>query len=203
MQENKKILRRIYFKGKLTTIDSIISLYNTMFVYQLFRILIMLIIFTYFLGTFWYLLSIEQTMPEDGDTWYTTFIEGNYDQPSDQLIVSLYYSLTMLSTVGYGDLFPISNLEMIVGVICMWMGVASFSVIMDQFSQCQEDFDFQMGDPDRKEFFDEWLILLQRFVPKGANSIPSSLINHMESDFNFYQLTDRNQYFNDHTQEFV
>ena len=37
----------------------------------------------------------------------------------------------MLSTVGYGDLFPISNLEMIVGVICMWMGVASFSVIMD------------------------------------------------------------------------
>lgn len=81
-------------------------------------------------------------MPEDGETWYTTFIEGNYDSPSDQLIVSLYYSLTMLSTVGYGDLFPISNLEMIVGVICMWMGVASFSVIMDQFSQCQEDFDF-------------------------------------------------------------
>ena len=61
----------------------------------------------------------------------------------------------------------------------------------------------QMGDPDRKEFFDSWLILLQRFVPKGAPSIPRSLIDHMESDFNFYQLTDRNQYFRDHTQPMV
>ena len=105
----------------------------------------------------------------------------------------------MLSTVGYGDLYPISNLEKIVGVFCMWIGVAVFSVIMEQFSECQVDFDKQMGDPDRKEFFDAWLLLLQRFVPRGAPSIPPSLINHMESDFNYYQKTDRNQYFKDHT----
>ena len=103
------------------------------------------------------------------------------------MVVSLYYALTMLSTVGYGDLYPISNLEKIVGVFCMWIGVAVFSVIMEQFQECQEDFEKQMGDPDRKEFFDAWLLLLQRFVPKGAPSIPSSLINHMEADFNFFQ----------------
>jgi hypothetical protein len=49
-----------------------------------------------------------------------------------------------------------------------------------------------MGDPDRKEFFGEWLILLHRFVPIGYPALPSSLIAHMESDFNFYQLSDRN-----------
>lgn len=133
VQENKKILRGIYFKGKVTTIESIINLYNSVFMYQLFRILILLVLFTYFLACFWYLMAWSQESPVvgDGATWYTTFIEGNDYDKTDKLIVSLYYSLTMLSTVGYGDLYPISNLEKVVGVFCMWIGVAVFSVIMD------------------------------------------------------------------------
>lgn len=131
--ENKKILRNMYFKGKVTTIESILNLYNSVFMYQLFRILVMLILFTYFLACFWYLMCTKQPMPEDGNTFITTFFDGNEWDSTDHLIVSLYYSLTMLSTVGYGDLFPISNLEKIVGLFCMWIGVAVFSVIMEQF----------------------------------------------------------------------
>jgi hypothetical protein len=37
----------------------------------------------------------------------------------------------MLSTVGYGDLYPISNIEMIIAVVCMMIGVAVFSVVMN------------------------------------------------------------------------
>ena len=48
--------------------------------------------------------------------------------------MSLYFALTMLSTVGYGDMYPISNLEKIVGVFCMMFGVALFSIIMAEFS---------------------------------------------------------------------
>ena len=40
----------------------------------------------------------------------------------------------MLSTVGYGDMYPISNNEKIVAVFCMMIGVAIISVIMEQFT---------------------------------------------------------------------
>lgn len=154
-------MRNIYFKGKTTTIESIVNLYYSVFMYQLLRIFVMLTIFTYFLACFWYLMSESQDLSEGESSWFITFVSDlEYVEIVDQLVVSLYYALTMLSTVGYGDLYPISNLEKIVGVFCMWIGVAVFSVIMEQFSECQEDFDSQMGDPNRKEFFDSWLLLL-------------------------------------------
>jgi hypothetical protein len=37
----------------------------------------------------------------------------------------------MLSTVGYGDIYPISDLEMIMAVLCMMVGVGVFSVVMN------------------------------------------------------------------------
>jgi potassium voltage-gated channel Eag-related subfamily H protein 8 len=38
-----------------------------------------------------------------------------------------------LSTVGYGDFYPISNTERVVAVIIMLLGVAFFSYIMGNF----------------------------------------------------------------------
>lgn len=80
-----------------------------------------------------------------------------------QLTISLYFALTMLSTVGYGDLHPISNLEMIIAVVCMMIGVAVFSVVMNQVSQILEKNQIEMGDPDRRKELDYWLLCLQRF----------------------------------------
>ena len=44
-----------------------------------------------------------------------------------------YFALTTLSTVGYGDLSPQSNVEKIVGIIIMILGIALFSYIMGKF----------------------------------------------------------------------
>jgi len=71
-------------------------------------------------------------MPDDGRTWYFVF-ELDKKGTTDQLITSLYFALTMLSTVGYGDIYPISDLEMIMAVLCMMVGVGVFSVVMNQF----------------------------------------------------------------------
>lgn len=46
----------------------------------------------------------------------------------------MYFSLTILSTVGYGDFFPISSNEMIVTAVVMLMGVAVFSWVMAEIS---------------------------------------------------------------------
>ena len=64
-----------------------------------------------------------------GGTWYNV-IGMNAKDLLYQVSTSLYFSLTTLSTVGYGDFFPISSIEMILGVITMLLGVFFFSYIM-------------------------------------------------------------------------
>ena len=48
-------------------------------------------------------------------------------------MVSCYFALTTLSTVGYGDYFPISNEERLFAILIMLGGVAFFSYIMGSF----------------------------------------------------------------------
>jgi hypothetical protein len=47
-----------------------------------------------------------------------------------KIIVSWYYSMTTLTTVGYGDYYPISNTEIFMAVVYMLCGVVFFSYIM-------------------------------------------------------------------------
>ena len=93
------------------------------------RLLILMMVLTYFMGCIWYICS-KDLQEHVETTWYTKFVKDKYDHFFDQLIVSLYFALTMLSTVGYGDMYPITNLEKILSVIWMFLGVAIFSIIM-------------------------------------------------------------------------
>lgn len=101
----------------------------------------------------------------------------------------------MLSTVGYGDMFPLSNLERVIGVLCMMVGVAVFSLVMGQFTEIDEEYKIQMADPNNYEEFQTWLLLSQRF--RNRLPLPSSLYLSIDSDYNFYLQHDRNMYFND------
>ena len=69
----------------------------------------------------------------DDDTFLSVYGFSDYDD-SYSLVVMMYYSLTILSTVGYGDYFPISPEEMILTVFIMLMGIAVFSWIMGEIT---------------------------------------------------------------------
>jgi hypothetical protein len=51
----------------------------------------------------------------------------------EKLVASLYFILTTLSTVGYGDFYPIAIVEKIIGSIIMFCGVIYFSLLMGKF----------------------------------------------------------------------
>ena len=53
--------------------------------------------------------------------------------PSELWIIALYFSFTSLSTVGFGDYHPRSNIERFVGAFVLLFGVAIFSFIMGNF----------------------------------------------------------------------
>lgn len=56
------------------------------------------------------------------------------------MIISCYFALTTLSTVGYGDYYAISNIEIITAIFIMLGGVAFFSYIMGSFIDIISDY---------------------------------------------------------------
>ena len=82
----------------------------------------------------------------------------------EKLCISCYFALTTLSTVGYGDFYPISNVERIVAVIIMLGGVAFFSYIMGNFIEIISNYEKKMGVVDKSGDLNMWLVLLTRFT---------------------------------------
>ena len=89
---------------------------------------------------------------------------GLHIAESDKVIVSCYYALTTLSTVGYGDYFPISDTERIIALIIMLGGVAFFSYIMGNFIEIISNYEKKMGVVDKSGELHMWLVLLTRFT---------------------------------------
>jgi len=103
----------------------------------------MAISLTYTLGCIWYAV-IEGNYNDDEHTFYK---DNNLEDYSKfrRLIICCYYALTTLSTVGYGDYTPITNLEKIVGILIMILGIAFFSYIMGNFNDVLINYDKKMG----------------------------------------------------------
>jgi len=81
-----------------------------------------------------------------------------------KLIISCYFALTTLSTVGYGDYYPVSNIERIIAVLIMLGGVAFFSYIMGNFIEIISNYEKKMGVVDKSGDLHNWLLLLTRFT---------------------------------------
>lgn len=98
-------------------------------------------VITYVLGCFWYRMVDRIKLGDDVPTFITKFYLGSDPTITKveeidvgvRLVYSVYFILTTLSTVGYGDFFPVSILEKIVGSLIMFCGVTFFSIIMNEF----------------------------------------------------------------------
>lgn len=148
-------------------------------VYKVFRLILLTIIITYFTGCLFYFLSDSQLrfLPNDGVP-YDTFITINNLNDSNytngyKFITSCYFSITTLSTVGYGDLYPISNAEKIVGILIMLAGVGFFSFIMGSFIEIISTFNQNLGVEEQTFELHNWMTLLTRF--RENKPLPNSL----------------------------
>ena len=99
-------------------------------------------IFTYFVGSYWYIfsltidhLNLDNHDREDLDSF--AFYNENWDIKSQtsarQSLISMYFAFTSLSTVGFGDYYPVSDTERLCGSIILLSGVAMFSYILESF----------------------------------------------------------------------
>ena len=80
--------------------------------------------------------ALLETEDDDGNmiknSYYSNWRLDLYANGS-RTIQGIYYAFTTLTTVGFGDFYPISNLERLIMIVIFIIGVAIFSLILGQF----------------------------------------------------------------------
>ena len=119
---------------------------------KIFKLTIFIFNFSYLLAMFWYIMckavedfyhSADYTTTSDALDHQDVFIVNYAIQDksySEITIILTYFAFTSLSTVGFGDYAPISNLERAVGAFMLLSGVAIFSYIMGNFIEMIDSF---------------------------------------------------------------
>jgi hypothetical protein len=119
---------------------------------------------------------------------------GELMSVGERTIKSMYFMLTTLSTVGYGDMSPQSINERMFGSMIMMVGVTIFTIVMQSFI----DIVMSILDSDASGYDDElshWFTVIKA-TKNGYNindnrDISEGLKNSIEKHFNYFWDQDR------------
>ena len=157
--------------------------------FQVLRLIILILILSYFLGTFWFIMTMHSTKSPDEFTFY------NEDNLADKtnaanMTIMIYYMFTTLSSVGLGDFNPKSETERLIITFILLIGCTCFSYIMSQFIEIVVDLKYVMAENENSEMMSKWLKLMQNF--NNNKPLPKEMTNRFEKYFAYYWYNDRN-----------
>ena len=169
-------------------------IFNIRYCFKIVRLMIMATILTYILGCIWY--GICKSVFEnrfslgypDEQTFFTEY-KIYEKQPLKKLLLSCYYVLTGLTTVGYGDYNATNEYEKIFGITVMFLGVAIFSYVMSEFSDQINIYNKTFGDRDQGNALHNHLSLLNKFCKNKPFS--KDLISKIDKHFQFFWKNNR------------
>jgi hypothetical protein len=119
-----RLLKLIKTKGK------VFDRLNDMFkigegVERLIFVLMVFIMICHFMACFW-IFTAELAEDDSGDNW---IIQAEQSMsPGAIYLTSLYFTVTTITTVGYGDISGTNNMERGICILLMIMGVVFFSI---------------------------------------------------------------------------
>ena len=110
--------------------------------------------------------------------------------PIRNTIIGMYFSLTTMSTVGFGDYTPRSNTERIFGTLLLLIGVSVFSYLMGNFLDILGTYNDLHANFDDGDTLAKFFGVLKHY--NGGQPINHSLKLRMESHFDHIWNNDKN-----------
>ena len=98
--------------------------------FQVLQLIVFILILSYYLGALWFVISKHSTSNDEEFTFYNVYLADLSNNES--LMVVVYFMFTTLSTVGFGDFNPKSEIERLIMTFILLIGVACFSYILSQ-----------------------------------------------------------------------
>ena len=147
-----KIIRIIQMKKKIINIHDLAYLiFHKLSIDKKFVHLILLItvfiIFNHFFACLWFFLSRIKKF--SSDTWLSNL--GYNDKSNfEKYVISFYWTLTTLTTVGYGDITALNTLEKIFTLFIMGFGIIIYSYGIGSLSSILYDYDLKSEEMNQK-----------------------------------------------------
>ena len=102
----------------------------------------------------------------------------------------VYFIFTTLTTIGFGDFNPKSEIERVILTFVLLIGVASFSYIMSQFISILLEVQNITAENEDSEKMSQWLLLLKNF--NNNKPLPPEMSARFEKYFTYYWKNDKN-----------
>ena len=143
--------------------------------FRVVKLLLFFIIITHWVACLWYLSAVLG----DGETWVMVQAVDLADHGGDVTMMtvgywymmSVYWSLTTLTTVGYGDITPVSQGEVLYTIFAQFVGIMVSAVITGQVAVLLASYEAAYGR------YQHRIELFRAFV--DLHPLPSTLSQRM------------------------
>ena len=138
--------------------------------FKIIRLILYIVFITYFVGQYWMIFveiislgyhthnGVEMKQFGEDETWAL-----GTDSRYERTIAAMYFAMTSLSTVGFGDLHPCNDYERLLGSVMLLGGVSCFSLVLNELSYMISNIKFLNGEIEYKDELEQFFIMLSKF----------------------------------------
>ncbi len=106
--------------------------------FRIIKLFIFVLLLTHCLACIWFAIAYIDNFPKD--SWVVRS-EIEKASPIKQYILSLYWAVTTMATIGYGDITPKRNVEYISTIIIMLLGASFYAFIIGNIASLISELD--------------------------------------------------------------
>lgn len=111
-------------------------------VIRMINLVLIIFLIDHWVACLWFFIG--KTTKISNESWLTTASLENV-RTTTQYMKSLYWSITTLTTVGYGDITPTNDLEIAFTLVIMFLGVSMYAFIIGNVASLIANLDANQG----------------------------------------------------------